>query len=159
MNAMEPFSTPFNVAVLRIAKALMPNGFDCSAVAPATFEEACTYYYRTGRVLVSNAHSANTIYGDPEINLAFRAWHDFAHINGQYDFTLEGERATCAAQKRLAFSYGRNAFERTEFSELIHAEVTGQAECYEAHKAFPVNQRGFVLAYIQDAGKALAGVW
>jgi len=74
---------------------------------PETYEELIALLDAGGRMLVYSGASERTIYGDPEVNYAFRAWHDWCHWRGRYDFSYEGERAACAMQgDHLIARYG-----------------------------------------------------
>ena len=49
-------------------------------------------------MVVAREGADNTIFGAPEVNYAFRAWHDWCHWMGGFDFSLYGECATCNMQ-------------------------------------------------------------
>jgi hypothetical protein len=42
---------------------------------------------------------------------------------------------------------------------LINAEVNGQLQHQQLHGEFPVDQKGFVEAYLVNKGEALSKVW
>lgn len=99
----------------------------------------------------------HTIYPTPAINHAFRAWHDACHLEGHYNFSLEGERATCAlqcGQLRMALCEYNSAMVEY-FCTVLDAEIIGQALYYERHGLFPLDQAAFVGAYLEDATTAL----
>ena len=151
-----PLSVAFNVAVLHIASRVLPCGFDVSENAPQTFDSLVAHHEKTGRVLVWNGASDKTIFGDPEINFAFRAWHDSRHIVGNHDFTWKGETAGLEAQQadvRTIYD-GPNA---TFFCRLIDAEICGQKTYQDKRGGFPLDQIGFARAYLIDSDAALAG--
>lgn len=88
-----------------------------------------------------------TIYGAPEVNHAFRAWHDAAHVAGMHEFTLAGEAATAERQVReLLAAYPRAP---RAWLALLRAEVTGQAEHFAAHGSFPADQAAFIRSYVE----------
>ena len=66
----------FNAAVLTICNRILPAGYDVAAVAPETYEELIAHLDAGRRMLVYSGGAEQTIYGDPEVNYAFRAWHD-----------------------------------------------------------------------------------
>lgn len=103
------FDIHFNAAVLTICSRVLPGGYDVSDAAPETYEELIAHLDAGGRMLVYSGGSEQTIYGDPEVNFAFRAWHDWCHWQGRYDFSHEGEHAACAMQgEHLVTVYGES---------------------------------------------------
>lgn len=130
---LKPLSRELNQAIM----ALAPT-YEAKSFAPGTFRElmACE------RRVVWDGASDATIYADPRVNHAFRAWHDAEHVRGQFEFSLTGERATCDAQIRGLLA----RFPRAPFFALqvIRAEITGQAEYFAAHGAFPADQAAFI---------------
>jgi hypothetical protein len=154
---MIPLDPCFNEAVVAIANRLFPAGFDVSHEAPATYEELKALLDARQRLVVYAGGSDHTIYGDPAINYAFRAWHDWTHWTGEHDLTLEGEIAVCQHQQRhLLALYGDTAQSR-RWREIVHAEIIGQGTYYRYHKRFPDDQRGFVEGFLKDPERAL--VW
>ena len=92
-----------NQAILALA-----GGHVAQAVAPATFRDLM----RVGHAAVLpvwEGASDRTLYGDPRINHAARAWHDRAHLAGGFDFTPAGERAACALQLRQLEAFAPSA--------------------------------------------------
>lgn len=155
----EPLNRKFNVAVLHIASKLYPKGFDVGPKAPGTLHELNDQVMSTGRMLVWDGASDKTIFADPEVNYAFRAWHDFHHYRSQLGFDLAGEAAVAELQKRDIFKvYGATA-EAREFARLIDAEVVAQTAFADHTGSFPADQRAFVVEFLQtqsEAGKALS---
>lgn len=168
-----PLSVAFNIAVQTVVRRLLPCGFDVAPEprdvfdeiaqhfkpdsfprAPSSLAELTAHVARTGRILVSGEHSGCTIYGDPEINYAFRAWHDWHHWKGQFAFDEKGERLTYEAQARdLDTIYGPRT--AAPLKRILHAEVIGQWEHERAWGAFPVDQRAFVAAYLAHGSRAV----
>lgn len=148
-NHIKPINKAFNVAVLHMCSRVLPKGFDVSDDAPDTLAKLTAHYKATGRVLVWSGESDNTIYGDKDVNFAFRAWHDAIHIEHQFEFTLSGEAAVCNIQiQQLIKVYGASDAV-IEFCELIRAEVVGQAELYARTGAYASDQRAFTIDYIK----------
>jgi len=149
----QPLNRQFNVAVLHIADKLFPRGFAVSAIAPSTFEELNTAFIwaeRGGQYPVWSGGSEATIFGDREVNYAFRAWHDWTHWRGQHAFTWEGEIATARDQIghiRALYGHGKVA---DDMCALIWAEVVGQLHHQSLHGEFPVDQRAFVVDYLAN---------
>lgn len=84
--------------------------------------------------------SHNTIYGDPAVNHAFRAWHDWTHIRYSLPFTLAGE--VQAAQIQAGLVGGTLA-------EVVLAEVAGNAEHFAQYGVFPVDPVEFVSNWLR----------
>lgn len=118
---------------------------EARAVAPGTFSDLAAH---AGEVLpVWEGASDQTIFGDPKINHAFRAWHDTTHKVHGFGFTLAGEIATCQAQcAEILSTLGGNA---APLAAVITAEVIGQAEYFAREGMFPVDQIGFTHAYLE----------
>lgn len=110
-------------------------------------------------LIVAREGSENTIFGDRDVNFAFRAWHDWCHWRGGYDFSFLGECATCHMQvQQLKEHYGKN-HQTAYWIELLTAEVVGQRQFYEKFKTYISDQRAFAQAYLQDPGLALGRIW
>jgi hypothetical protein len=146
----------FNIAILEITRRVLPRGFDVSFDAPSSYEDLHRLLVTGARLRVWAGASDKTIYGDPEINHAFRAWHDWSHWIARQPFTPRGERAVSAAQCRhLLIDYGDNAHTR-RWQLIIDAEVVGQNEYQARYQRFPADQAGFVTAYLDHPTRALA---
>lgn len=131
---MTALDRDLNQAILLLA----PN-HTVSERAPATFAEIM----RQGDPLtVWSGASDGTIYDDPAVNWAFRAWHDATHIAGQYNFTLAGEIATCEAQLIKL----RETFPRfpARWETILRAEIIGQAQYAARFGSFPTDQAAFI---------------
>lgn len=153
----QPYSRAFNAAVSHIAARVLPQGFDVASDAPSTFPALVSHFKRTGRILVWNGASDSTIFGDAETNFAFRAWHDSKHVLFNLPFTPAGEAEACKRQcedVRALYGNGKTA---DLFCALLRAEIIGQLEYKEAHGFFPLDQAGFVRAYIADRESAICG--
>ena len=107
-------------------------------------------FLSTGWLRVNVNFCENTIFGDPSVNVQFRAWHDLCHIELDADFSPEGERAAAALQIAQVYAvYGNNADTRT-YAAIIDAEVNGQLAYYLETGAFPENQYEFVCDYLRS---------
>lgn len=147
------YSTALNAAVLHMAHRTNPRGWDVEMDAPATLDELRHCVAMNGRLTVWSGGSDDTIFGDDEINFAFRAWHDNAHLRAGLPFGTGDVKVDYPAEQAalsimladLAKVYGPGR--ASEWAPILHAEVLGQAQyhCGEGH--FPVNQRAFSLAY------------
>lgn len=152
---LEPLDPNLNTAIISIAKRLFPSGFDVSDDAPDTYEKLTAHLDARKRLVVYGGGSQHTIYGDPAVNHAFRAWHDWTHWTGQHDLTFPGELAVCADQRQQLIELFGDTPQIDRWAEIINAEIIGQATFFEYHKRFPVDQRGFVEAYLKDPHLAL----
>lgn len=152
---MDPLDLGLNAAILHITGKLFPLGFDVSGDAPATYQDLKAHLDTGNRMLVFKGGSDHTIYGDPEVNWCFRAWHDWCHWRGAYDLTMAGEQAVCRMQgwHLLKLYWPGRILDR--WRKIIEAEIVGQAEYHHIHKRFPDDQRGFVEAYLECPGVAL----
>ncbi len=140
----------FNAAVLIICSRVLPGGYDVSDTTPETYEELVALLDAGRRMVVFSGGSEQTIYGDPEVNFAFRAWHDWCHWRGRHDFSHEGERAACAKQgDHLVTVYGESSQTR-RWRQILRAEIIGQREFFDRHGVFPEDQRAFVEANLAD---------
>lgn len=139
----------FNAAVMTLANKVCPAGYDVAhdGSAPESLEALQDHIARTGRILVDGRNSDHTIFGCPEHNWAFRAWHDWTHYIISAPFTLQGELEV--AQRQIAdmhrvFGHGEQA---SLFASLIMSEVYGQALYYDKHGEFPRDQVAFTRQY------------
>lgn len=157
MSIIRPIlNVDFNIAVLTIANRLCPQGWDVSDIAPHTLEGITGYIQRVGRPCVWRGGSERTIFGEPETNYAFRAWHDVRHWQSGATFDAEGEAIVCMLQQAdIRKLFGPHP----EFEALLHAEVLGQLRHQEVHGAFPDDQYGFVREYLVNPTLALARRW
>lgn len=139
-------------AIVTLAGDVLPDGFDVADDAPHTYQELIVLIDGGHRMKVWSGGTRHTIYGRPEVNYAFRAWHDWWHWRIRAPFTPDGETATCEAQiAHLNRRLGPDA----KAEALLKAEIIGQTEYHRWHKRFPDDQRGFVLAYLERPDEAL----
>ena len=147
-----------NAAILTIASRLFPAGYDLDDAAPsglADLQERMNAY----RKRVWSGASATTIYGDPEVNYAFRAWHDYHYWRSGLDFTPHHEAIVAELQcADIIKVYGDSEMTR-HWCEIIRAEVIGQMAHFYLHGDYPVDQMAFVQAYLKDKIVALAQVF
>lgn len=147
----------FNIATMTAARRLFPTGYDVADDAPQTLEDATAHYKRTGRILVWSGASDRSIFGCPEHNWAFRAWHDWHHIKWQMPFTPDGEALVAAEQySDLVDIYGIRDERLSHWAAIIDAEVNGQIAYSLNHGGeFPTDQLAFARYYLKH-GPALA---
>lgn len=140
---MRPLFPAFDKFVNDIVAEFFPCGFDVTDDGSLcdTFEKLEAYYTETGRIRVWSGGSEETIFGSPETNHAFRAWHDLCHLLLGEPFTPEGESEVAELQKQMVISRGGPSL----FLRILDIEINGQIRYYEEHGSFPVNQRQFML--------------
>lgn len=155
---LAPFDPGLNQVVIHIASRLVPE-FAVADTVPATYEELKRHLDAGNKLLVAREGSGKTIFGAPEVNYAFRAWHDWCHWKGEFDFSLSGECATCSLQiSQLRKFFGVD--DRTaQWARLLVAEVVGQRQYYEKYRTYIADQRAFTRAYMEDRSVALGQRW
>lgn len=154
-ESAKPVDKALNAAIFRMAHILMPAGYDVSEQAPNSFEELAAHYKKTKRILVWSGASDNTIFGDEEVNWAFRAWHDWVHLTQNFPFTTAGEAAACHFQiAQLKKVYG-DSQETERWAAIIIAEVKEQTEYFEHTGNFVDDQRAFNLHDLHSKGHYL----
>lgn len=112
--------------------------YSVADVAPATYADLVAH----GRnMVVWSGASDNTIWGSPESNHMFRAWHDSIHLAYGLDFSKSGELAVAElSRSKLGGVIGN----------VVYAEVAGQVEYFERFGDFPKDQLNFTLAYMRQ---------
>lgn len=157
-NAVNPW---LDGAIVALAAQCWPMGYEVSADAPGSWEALKEYNVRTGGMCVWNGASERTIHHNPAVNYASRAWHDWCHLSGAYDFSAEGEEAACEYGLSMLRNYsnwthGRHNPHLWQAVALLRADCYGQNRYKKLHGLDVVDQRGFDLAYITDPDAALA---
>lgn len=85
----------------------------------------------------------HTIYSSPDVNYAFRAWHDSIHVQGGYGFDGRGEE--CAMWRQCAQLLEAGLPTSDWFA--LYFDVWGQFLYSNAHGGeFPADQAAFVGA-------------
>jgi hypothetical protein len=148
---MKPLDVAFNAAVLHIANKLCPGGYQVSEDAPDTYVKLRAHLDRTKQMLVWSGASENTVFGEPEINWAFRAWHDWCHYYGAHPFTPEGERCVVEMQCWHLLLFFGDGLRTRHWMKILRAEILGQQEYLFKHGHFPYDQRAFVEAYLNGS--------
>jgi hypothetical protein len=148
-----PLNPMFNCAVQTITKRVWPQWFDQGLEAPNSFRALKYEFQARGRITVYDGGCSNTIFDDPDINVMFRAWHDWCHLKGNYDFRLVGEMQAAYMQMEHVVTLYGDGETGQQLCALIDAEVIGQAQYYQLHTKYVQNQRAFVEAYIGTSDK------
>lgn len=156
MNTVKPLDYTFERAVLCIARELFPQGWKASADAPDTLDGASRYFSDTGTLHVSDAHSDQTVFSNPEGNIAFRVWHDWRHIWLQAPFNEEGERDVHDMMRGDLVAWchrhrcGQQETQRA--LAILEAENIGQLAAWKRDGHPPVDQRTFAMGYLAARG-------
>lgn len=153
-----PLDGAFNRAVVEITHRLVPR-YLVSDDAPSTFRQLKAHLDAGKTLVVAKEGSDHTIFADPAVNCAFRAWHDWSHWTGNYDFSLYGESATCSLMIDHLYRFMGVTSETQKWSRYLIAEIIGQRQYYEKYRAYIENQRAFVTAYVASPTKALSRRW
>lgn len=115
--------------------------WETSEHAPNTYENLAALC--PGRhMVVYSGGSDKTIWSSPEVNYAFRAWHDYIHVQFKLPFTLEGETAAARIQSRSLSGLAKR---------LIEIEVIDQAKHFLATGEFVADQRAFTIKKLRGA--------
>ena len=149
----EPLYPYFNEIVLEMCAKhvghyhLTPNPDDVD-----TLEKVQEYYLKTNHIRVWTGASENTIFGDPRLNWAFRAWHDLIHVTNGEAFTLIGEINVAAIQCHQVgvFLADETPVQRKVVRSLIMCEVVKQAQYFTEHGRFPEDQVQFTIDTMRD---------
>lgn len=155
---MHPLDGAFNDAVVAIAHHYVPD-YIVSDDAPSTFRQLKAHLDAGKTLVVAKEGSDHTIFADPAVNCAFRAWHDWSHWTGNYDFSLYGESATCCLMIDHLYSFKGLTSETQRWSRLLIAEIIGQRQYYEKYRTYINNQRAFAQAYMASPTAALSRQW
>lgn len=129
---LEPLYPALFKAVEHIVDVLMPDGFDTTDNEEHcnTYRKLEGYYKATGgRIIVWTGASDRTIFGDPAVNHAFRAWHDWCHLVLEADFSQDGEHKVCLMQQRQVRTMCEDILTKEEIAEackFIECEIDGQ---------------------------------
>lgn len=138
--------------VRRTAKATgAEGGFGWVATpeAPSTYQQLRGAYaasLATGQPLpISSLNSEDSVFLEPEDNIAFRFWHDVSHVRLGLSFALadELELATwhLVQAERAGFAPSSLGY------RLLEADHVGQVLMQALGGRFPFNQEAFVLTY------------
>jgi len=126
------YDADFNSLIMRLAPR-----HSVADIAPDTFESLTRHI---GVPVVWSGASERTIYADPRVNHAFRAWHDALHLRLGAGFDLEGESRVALEQARIVCQYSHT------WARLVMAEVQDQAEYSIKNGLFVSDQVKFSLS-------------
>jgi len=136
LKASTPFSQRLNDWIVNRTNNLK---FTVECGEEMSFEEFKKATKKHGYMPISGDHCDNTIFGDPYINILFRAWHDAKHLELNEDFEYMSEA-------RVAFAQCAELPEDWHLErELILIEVIAQAASHQKTGEFVENQRAFTI--------------
>jgi hypothetical protein len=126
-------------------------GWEARPDAPNTWaelREAWQHSLATGNALpVFDGANSSAIFTTPEAHLAYRFWHDVTHLERNRNFTNPHELDMASYHLLQAEKHG---LERGSLPwRLLHADAVGQVLHWSVIHEFVINQRVFVLNYIQ----------
>lgn len=138
---------PFDTLVVSMSEKLMPYGFDTikNQLECDSLEKITTYFKETGRVLVWSDKCDTSIFQNSDVNIAFRAWHDFVHIDNQFPFTLQGEIDVCRIQQRQVKQALLPYTVEVMCLKLLEIEVIEQVKHYFNTGTYVKDQRKFTI--------------
>ena len=158
---MKQLHSPTTLAIMILARELIPEGWDTtpSYEDANTPEKLITYYQKTGRHLVWSGNCEGTIYGLPVGNLAFRAVHDWIHLEYGLGFNVEDEEVVFAIQSLLIQDVCRRHKSLNgcadRINEVLAADLMGVIEFHQKNGYYPKRQIDFVKDYLLNPGAAL----
>lgn len=112
--------------------------------APQTF--AALKRRRDSTIVVWSGASGRTIYDRPEVNAAFRAIHDTAHLALDAGFDFDSENRVAAQCVEAA---RRNGLDEVACAALDF-DSAGQNEYFRTHGRFVDDQEAFVTARMEE---------
>jgi len=125
---------------------MAPPHYPCEN-APDTMSALLEWWHGDEKEMpVYSGASEKTIWSSPEINYAFRAWHDSIHVMYNYDFSFKGELLTARMQITLTEEY----LKTDQFSDLLWCEIAGQVGYFAAFNKFPEDQKEFVYRLLAN---------
>ena len=146
---MQPLDPELNEVVLEMARRLLPKGFEVSDDAPQTFEELKYRLDAGAPMVVWSGGSTSSIYADPYVNYAFRAWHDWCHWTGGHGFTLAGEHAVYRMMCSHLIQYYGPTLKTRSWCRILRAEILGQLQYFLRCGKYPDDQRAFIERYLE----------
>lgn len=136
------YSQNFNIVFTDV------DDFDSDDI-DGTFQRHVDRFVNENTIHIWTGASDDTIFGDAKINHYFRAWHDVEHLINRLGYSYLDESIVCEIQKSQLPDHW--VFEK----DLIHAEITGQAQYFMHNGTFVPNQRVFTRDYISSPKDAL----
>jgi len=99
---------------------------------------------------VYNGGCDRTIYSSPNVNYAFRAWHDGIHIAHELDFSPAGEQQVLAVSHAHMAQHAKRYGLVAEDFAAITADILGQVMYYQKHGKYVDDQQAFVTRCLEQ---------
>lgn len=156
---LDTVSVPLNETLNCVIELMAEQiDYEVADAAPGTYRELVDHMDAGKRLVVYSGGSDYTIFGDPAVNYAFRAWHDCTHYNYECDFSTVGEMFTCNQQiTDIINVFGADIAQQC--IPYLVAEIIGQSFYYKKYGEYISDQRGFALAYMHSPQEALKSKW
>lgn len=149
---MRALDTDFNKAVLSIANKLVPS-YDISDNAPNTYKDMVKYFKEHGKLCIYNGASDKTIFADSNVNIAFRAWHDYYHLTKELQFTDLGEYIVSNYQATdiMVYCLENNKLDKLNlWLNLLDIEINEQVQFFNENNYFIEDQYKFTLDKLKE---------
>ncbi len=121
--------------------------------APNTWAELVQWAYHASDgdpIPVYSGGCDKTIYSCPEVNHAFRAWHDMLHLFTHSDFSVRGEMVVNRHHQHILYER-RNEFYLThEELYAMNCDVLGQVLYYDRYHEYVDDQAAFVYSCVEQ---------
>jgi len=128
-------------ALIDVAARVDTPRYRVSDHAPGTVEDLIRSFGETRELVIWSGASERTIWGAPELNWHFRAWHDWCHIRSGLGFTAGQEI-------ELARWQCGDAGIQDVLASVVREEIEEQARFFLEHDHF---LDGDQLAFARDA--------
>lgn len=135
-----PFSRRLNEWIVNRTKDIK---FVAGNFEEVDFETFKNESIANGFMKISNTNCEGTIFGDANINVLFRVWHDAIHIELNEDFDYMSEARVCF--KQIAELPEDWHFEK----QLLQIEIIGQASYHAKTGNFVDDQRAFTIKVLE----------
>jgi hypothetical protein len=148
---MKALDIEFNKMVLDITNKLVPN-YDISENAPNTYNDMVDYFNNHGKLCIYNGSSDMTIFADSNVNIAFRAWHDFYHLTKELQFTDLGEYIVSNYQATdiMVYCIENNKLDKLNlWLNLLDIEINEQVKFFNENNYFIEDQHKFTLEQLE----------
>lgn len=156
---LDTINVPLNETLNSVIELMADQiDYEISDEGLGTYRELVDHMDAGKKLLIYSGGSGSTIFADPSVNHAFRAWHDYTHYTCGYDFSTVGEMFTCNQQiTDIINVFGAEVAQ--ECIPYLAVEIIGQRLYFKKYGGYISDQRAFALAYMQSPRKALKFKW
>jgi hypothetical protein len=149
----------YEATVLHIVDDVLAIPYDVASIAPDTLQGVTNHWRLTGRLLVWDGACDTTVFSAPSVNHAFRAFHDYCHVQNQRAFNEHGERLACADQIQIIRDAIADQRKADIAARHCWADIVGIIEHRNTYGNFPTNQRAFIADYLAGDGWLTHGAY